>query len=302
MVLELYNDLSVYGKCVLWLLLFVIIGMLFNNSVVCEGMTSMESFSENSENYDEFYSEIYDSLVLNPLRVKCEVDTIMSIHPKKVLDIGCGTGHVVAELNKQGITSQGIDSSKYMIKVAKQNYPNLSQSFWTGNIEENPHLINYQSYDCITCLYFTFYYIQNKNKLLQQLQNWLTPNGYLIIHLVDKDKFDPILPPGNPLYIVSAQKYAKKRITKTKITFNDFIYTANFYSNPNDSQSTFKETFQFKNGKTKIQEHILYMDSNQDIVQLAKQNGLKLHSIKDMIDCAYEHQYLYIFQKLKHTP
>ena len=58
--------------------------------------------------------------------------------------------------------------------------------------------------------------------------NWLMPGGKLIVHLVDRDKFDPILPPGNPLYIVSPQKYAKERITKTKITFNEFLYNSNF--------------------------------------------------------------------------
>ena len=51
------------------------------------------------------------------------------------------------------------------------------------------------------------------------------PGGYLIVHLVDRESFDPILPPGNPLYVVSPQKYAKERITKTKVHFNDFIYS-----------------------------------------------------------------------------
>ena len=43
--------------------------------------------------------------------------------------------------------------------------------------------------------------------------DWLMPGGYLIVHLVDRESFDPILPPGNPLYVVSPQKYAKERIT-----------------------------------------------------------------------------------------
>jgi hypothetical protein len=42
------------------------------------------------------------------------------------------------------------------------------------------------------------------------------PGGTLIVHIVDREKFDPMLPAANPLYIVSPQKYAKERIQKVK--------------------------------------------------------------------------------------
>ena len=43
---------------------------------------------------------------------------------------------------------------------------------------------------------------------------WLKPGGYLILHLVDRERFDPIVPAADPLIMVSAQKHAKERITK----------------------------------------------------------------------------------------
>ena len=97
----------------------------------------------------------------------------------------------------------------------------------------------------ILCLYFTIYYMKVKMRFFYNCINWLMPGGYLVVHLVDKYKFDPILPPGNPLYIVSPQKYAKERITKTKITFNDFVYDSNFKLDDNDI-TTFNEKFKFK--------------------------------------------------------
>jgi hypothetical protein len=75
--------------------------------------------------------------------------------------------------------------------------------------------------------------------------DWLMPGGYLIVHLVDRETFDPILPPGNPLYVVSPQKYAKERITQTKITFNDFIYTSNFSLDKPNNMAMFDEKFKF---------------------------------------------------------
>ena len=72
---------------------------------------------------------------------------------------------------------------------------------------------------------------------------WLLPGGYLILHLVDRDNFDPILPPGNPLLYVSPQKYAKKRITTTKVKFDDFSYSADFSLNEKTNIATFNEKF-----------------------------------------------------------
>jgi hypothetical protein len=86
---------------------------------------------------------------------------------------------------------------------------------------------------------------------------WLMPGGTLILHVVNREKFDPILPPGNPLYIVSPQKYSKERITKTKITFNDFIYSSNFELEPEKDIATFHEKFKFNNGKIRKHEHLL---------------------------------------------
>jgi hypothetical protein len=127
--------------------------------------------------------------------------------------------------------------------------------------------------------------------------DWLMPGGYLVVHLVDRYKFDPILPPGNPLYIVSPQKYAKERITSTKITFNDFVYNSNFKLNENDNTATFNEKFKFNNGKVRKQEQKLYMEDLPTIVNMAQDAGFLIHAKVDLVKCAYEHQYLYIFVK-----
>jgi hypothetical protein len=127
--------------------------------------------------------------------------------------------------------------------------------------------------------------------------DWLMPGGYLVVHLVDPYNFDPILPPGNPLYIVSPQKYAKERITKTNINFNKFKYNSNFDYDESKQIATFEEKFKFKDGKTRKQEQILYMEDTEKIVAIAQQCGFILSSKIDMVKCAYEYQYLYVFMK-----
>ena len=123
------------------------------------------------------------------------------------------------------------------------------------------------------------------------------PGGYLILHLVDREKFDPILPPGNPLYIVSPQKYAKERITHTKITFNNFVYTSNFNLEANKDVATFEEKFKFNDGKVRKQEHLLYMEDSQDILTKAADAGFIVQGKIDLVSCAYPNQYMYILVK-----
>ena len=185
-------------------------------------------FKKGYEIYDDFYANIYDHLVYNNIKTDYEIGQIInSTTPSSqsiILDVGCGTGHHVAKLTDKNLQVVGIDISPSMIKAATEKYPahkfKVGDALFSGQF----HPV---SFTHILCLYFTIYYFKDKRNFFDNCMEWLMPGGYLIIHLVDKEKFDPILPPGNPLYIVSPQKYAKKRITKTKVTFNDFVYQSN---------------------------------------------------------------------------
>ncbi len=72
----------------------------------------------NSELYSQKHSYVfkYGEDLLNLLQTK---------PGEKILDLGCGTGHLTNLIAKAGADVLGIDSSKEMIKLAKQNYPGL---------------------------------------------------------------------------------------------------------------------------------------------------------------------------------
>lgn len=44
---------------------------------------------------------------------------------EQILDLGCGTGHLTAQLAASGATVTGLDSSPSMIAAAQENYPHL---------------------------------------------------------------------------------------------------------------------------------------------------------------------------------
>ena len=299
---NIYNKMSNFGKILIFITLFLILIVLFKsiNTTNKEGYEQNDSFlfKQDSEIYDDFYADVYDYLVFNNLKNNYEIGEIKNkLQPNSksvILDVGCGTGHLVDKLNQFGLNVIGIDKSSSMISKAKENYPDYN--FVVGDVLDVSKFNN-NNFTHIICLYFTIYYFEDKMKFFNNCMEWLFPGGTLIIHLVNRDKFDPILPPGNPLYIVSPQKYSKERITKTKITFNDFVYSSNFELEPEKDIATFHEKFKFNTGKVRKQEHKLYMNSEDDIINMAQDAGFLVQGKVDLVNCAYEYQYLYILVK-----
>lgn len=303
---NVYNKMSNIGKLLIFVIVFLILITFFKyinkNSTTTfkEGYEQNDKFlfKKSSEVYDDFYADIYDHLVFNNMKDDFEVMAIMDqtgpTSKSVILDVGSGTGHHVAKLSKKDFNVIGIDISPSMIKKSKEKYPQCN--FQVGNAL-NPQEFYHNTFTHILCLYFTIYYFNNKRKFFDNCMDWLMPGGFLIVHLVDRSRFDPILPPGNPLYIVSPQKYSKKRITSTKIHFNKFMYDSNFNMDETANIAKFEEKFKFDNGKTRKQEQVLYMEDLQEILTIAEQCGFLLQEKIDLVKCAYENQYLYVLVK-----
>jgi ubiquinone/menaquinone biosynthesis C-methylase UbiE len=298
-----YTKCSPWGKVIIFTILLMLLILAFKDlkSGRVEGFEQSDKylFKSGDEIYDDFYADIYDYLVFNNLKDEYEVGEIMNktgaSSQSKVLDIGCGTGHHVASMKGRSVDIIGIDISPSMIKKAKENYPDYK--FQVADAT-NSQLYPSDSFTHILCMYFTIYYIQDKNMFLHNCYNWLMPGGYLILHLVDRINFDPILPPGNPLLYVSPQKYAKERITHTSVKFTDFAYNANFDLDAQNNIAKFTEKFKNdKDGKVRKQEHIMYMPDLKEIVDEAQSTGFIVEAIVDLVQCQYEYQYLYIFTK-----
>jgi SAM-dependent methyltransferase len=300
-VTKFYNKLSTFGKILIFLAILLCLVVFFKSIIpLKEGMINNENFLLKSGDaiYDDFYATLYDYLVFNQAKNDYEVGVLLnSSNPTEtsiIADIGCGTGHHVKELSSKGLQVIGIDKSPDMIKKAKKEYP--IGNFKVGDALDNG-LFKMDSLTHIICMYFAIYYMQDKDRFFQNCIYWLKPGGYLIVHLVERETFDPILPPGNPLYIVSPQKYAKERITDTKVTFEDFVYTSKFNLEKEKDIATFDEKFKFNDGKVRKQQQVLYMEDTTAIVNKAQNAGFILQSKADMVKCGYESQYLYVFVK-----
>jgi SAM-dependent methyltransferase len=303
---KIYKKSSIWGKILLFSILVVLLVVLFKgnkntNNDKKEGFIQDEQFvvKTGEDIYDDFYADTYDYLVYNKIKNDYEIGQIINAtgptSESIILDIGCGTGDHVNQLSLKGLDVIGLDSSSAMIKKANEKYP--KDKFQVGNVL-NPDTFSSSSFTHILCMYFTIYYFNDKLRFFNNCFNWLMPGGYLIIHLVNRDEFDPILPPGNPLLLVSPQKYAKKRITTTKVKFTDFSYHADFQFDKSKNEAKFTEKFKKdKDGKVRKNEHILYMESQESILAKGQEAGFILQGQVDLTKAQYEYQYLYILTK-----
>jgi SAM-dependent methyltransferase len=299
-----YSKSSFWCKILIFMSLLLLLMLVFRGiklNKFVEGFEQKDQFlfKTGSGIYDDFYAEIYDYLVFNNLKDDYEVGFILnSVSPSsesKILDIGCGTGHHVSSLSSKGLDVLGIDISPSMIKKAKENFPDFK--FRVGNaLDEN--ILEPNSFTHILCMYFTIYYFKDKTQFFNNCFKWLMPGGYLIVHLVDRERFDPILPPGNPLLYVSPQRYAKERITSTKVKFTDFSYSADFKLDDKNDKALFIEKFKNDNdGKVRKNEHEMWMPDINQIVDEAQSCGFIVEAWADLLQCQYEYQYLYVFVK-----
>lgn len=309
--MKIYNAMSNWGKILLFCLLFLILVVLLNTvsmrRKLKEGYEQRDNeekgekfiLKEGNDIYDDFYISIYDDLFYSSMKDDYEIGQIINktepTSESRILDIGSGIGHHVSKLEEQGYHAIGLDASEAMVKKAKETFP--SSEFIVGDATG---ALNFQFnyFTHILCMYFTIYHIKNKEQFFNNVMNWLMPGGYFILHLVDRDNFDPILPAGQGFLIVSPQKYAKKRITKTKVHFHDFVYSADFDLNSSKNIAIFNEKFKFTNGSgVRKNQHILYIETDDDILSIAQQCGFIIDGKIDLLKCGYDSQFLYILRK-----
>lgn len=281
----------------------ILISKRFNISPYYEGFVQKEKFVLKTENniYDDFYVEIYDQLQKTNERIAYEVKKMIEFtEPDEnsvFLDVGCGTGHLVNTLQNLEYTVFGIDKSADMIKYAETKFPTININHDDIN---DTMLYETNTFTHIICDNFTIYELDDKTKFLKNCRNWLVPNGYLILHLVDKKKFNPIIPLGNPVILDNPQKYAKTRITDTFINFIDFNYKGSYdFNNSDKNVVCLKETFtDILTSNVRQNEIKLKMENIDDILKLCSNCGFIVNKKFDMKQCnGDEYQYIYILQE-----
>uniref|UniRef100_A0A6C0F170 Methyltransferase type 11 domain-containing protein n=1 Tax=viral metagenome TaxID=1070528 RepID=A0A6C0F170_9ZZZZ len=248
--------------------------------------------------YDSFYAIVYDELNKTGERTAFECNKIIeltkpSTNNSVFLDVGSGTGHLVNSLTNLGYQAHGLDLSKDMIEYSQKKFPDIQTK--CGDTCD-PLVYDRLVFTHITCTNYTIYHLKDKNIFFRNCYHWLMPNGFLIVHLVDKDKYNPLAPIADKISLKNANLYNSSRKTDATIEFKDFEYATSHDVKPHNHVIV-KETFTDSVTKHVRQNELtLYMENKEDIVKMAQNNGFLAHALINLPNDDY--QYIYVFERL----
>ena len=252
-----------------------------------EGFQQNERFvlKTDGETYDEFYSDIYDELMVPDSRASYEADLILrTLQPEsrysRILDVGSGTGSLLNELETRGFNVQGIEISQPMRKRALAKYPKV--------VIKNDSVLDPMAYDRaafthIFCMDFTLYELIDKPLFFKNCYYWLQNNGYLVVHLADKDRFNGIIPAAKPAVLDSVEQLGPERVTKTHIDFIDFVYASEYIAR--GSAVVHKENFTDKATQNIRQnERTMVFNTRAEIIEMARVAGFIAKGAFSLVD------------------
>lgn len=129
------------------------------------------------DNFSEFYPE-------HKFRLAIFQNLLNEIKPKRLLDVGCGSGQPLLAFLKQGFDAFGFDFSAEMVEQTRQLLAsnNLDASRVSQNNMEDSVGIEKGAFDCIVAL-GSLYYSRNFSKTMQNVSDILSDNGHIIFSL-----------------------------------------------------------------------------------------------------------------------
>jgi len=292
-----------------WLMLLIVIGitivivMYFRKQTYeTEGFEQKDNFvlKQSDEVYDDFYSQVYDSIMDCDERAKYEMVTILNAtQPSKensvFLDIGSGTGNLVEIFRKKGYRIYGVDKSQSMVNASITQFPKCEIK--CGNVE-NTMEYEHNTFSHILCLGLTIYNFKDKSLFFRNCYHWLMSNGYLVLHLVDREKYDSTIMASKQYDMESVNKYSSTRVTDSNVDFGAINYKSEY--DFSKEHVVLKETFtDTTSNKVRQNEQVFFMESHQKILTIAKMCGFIIHAQVNMKPYnGDEYQYIYILEKI----
>jgi trans-aconitate methyltransferase len=270
-----------------------------------EGFTAGESVTMDTP-YDDLYASIYDTLWNSSeeanqfIRVSIQ-DLALAEWPVanvKLVDLACGTAPYACWFESFDISYTGVDRSHAMIERAKRSCP--SATFQVGDIQQATTFAP-KSFSHACILGFSIYECGTVKLLADNVYMWLQPSGVLVVHMVDPDRYDPLLNLASPFAAFSLQKYALERQVDSELYFDQFRYKGTLRKQVGDDSATYSETLTFYNPtdgvKFREQAHNWTMPPMEDLIDTFRSAGFRHKESVHLVSCGKEYQYLVYFQR-----
>lgn len=132
---------------------------------------------------------------------------VQLLEPKpgeRVVDVGCGTGHLTYEIAQAGAEVLGIDNSPEMIAQARQNYPKLK--FQLAAVADFKSDVLFDAVFSNAALHW----VQPPEGAVQSMRDALKPGGRLVAEFGGHGNVESVVQSAgrNPWYFPSIGEYA----------------------------------------------------------------------------------------------
>lgn len=286
---------------VVWLFLYV---YRDPTSAHREGFQQSQRFlvQRDADMYDGFSAHIYNRIYQPDKHNSAIFDAVESLtqmdHNKSILlDAGSGTGELLYYMASKGyVNAYGIDQSTDMCTYARDTYDQIVVK--EGDLRL-PMTYDKHSFTHIMMTGNTVYHFDDKVQLFRNIHYWLMPQGYFVLELYQRDRFDPLPATGKPLLVDSLQSLVKERVTDCDIDFGDFHYTSayDFSHASSTNEVMFRETFVDSNTRNVRQnELVMYMEDVNEVVHLAQRAGFLVHGKMNVVDDPFK--FVFVLQRM----
>ena len=140
-----------------------------------------------NSNVQQWNANLYDTK--HKFVSSLATETVELLSPKvgeRILDIGCGTGHLTQEIANCGAEVLGVDSAETMILQARQNYPNLQFAVMDAiNLEFT------EEFDAVFSN-AVLHWIKQPEKVIAGVWQALKPKGRFVAEFGGKGKINYI--------------------------------------------------------------------------------------------------------------
>ena len=272
-----------------------------------EGFTVNKDFTlkTGEESLDQFYARIYENLFYSDINNDYEVGIILNkaspVRRTDALVIGSKTGKHVNTLSSKGYNCYGMEKSNDMIAYSAKKYPDSKFILGDGT---NQLTFDAEKFTLITLLDFTVYTISNRRMLFENCYKWLSPGGFLAIHLINVGGFfdsqtygarERRLSPA--ITRLFSGSHVKNPLGNNDAVIDDIIYKSDMIMNDPDVIE-FRETFKNrKNGKKRQNIRLFTTPDQTVILSEAKDSGFNMLSQIDLLPFDRPFQYIYVLYK-----
>jgi len=137
---------------------------------------------------DRWDAQLYDARHAFVWRYGAGLLDLLDPKPgERVLDVGCGTGHLTKQIADRGATVVGVDASSAMIDEARRNFPEL-----TFQIADATRMRLDEPFDAVFSN-ATLHWVKPPEAAVARMFEALKPSGRLVIEMGGKGNIQRVL-------------------------------------------------------------------------------------------------------------